>query len=330
MAGTEFYTGRRSKGFCYAVEPSYGVANSALTWAWPGYVEEFNADDDKQLMELSPMDGEDTRFVGEYLEQVPSYGGSLVMKMQHLRFLATLGLGTDTVTDTDLHTITPTPELPSFSFQVGHLHSTAPFTTQYTGAKIKKWEIQWPKGEYIKQSFDIVAQNVIKVSGTGKGYQASATPLKKYTQTAMPNRRSSGGIFIVNSVNIAPYVTSASFSCDNNLLIEPSLDADVGDLISEPICQTPTVEASLTVKMKESDLWDLWKSGASCGACTFGSQRSATDYFKIDFSNAKLSKANKPIKIGDGIVIQDLNFKIPSFVLTEKNGIVTDYDAVCA
>jgi hypothetical protein len=43
-----------------------------------------------------------------------------------------------------------------------------------------------------------------------------------------------------------------------------------------------------------------------------------------------LSKANKPIKIGDGIVIQDLNFKIPSFVLTEKNGIVTDYDAVCA
>jgi hypothetical protein len=330
MAGTEFYTGRRSKGFCYAVEPSYGTVNTATTWAWPGYVEEFNGDDDKQLMEISPMDGEDTRFVDEYIEQVPSYGGNLIMKMQHLRFLAVLGLGTDTVTETNLHTITPTVELPSFSFQVGHLHTTNPFTTQYTGAKIKKWGIQWPKGEFILQNFDIVAQNVVKVASTGKGYQTTATPLKKYTQTQMPNRRSSGGIFIVNSIDIAPYVTSASFSCDNNLSIEPSLDADVGDLISEPICQTPTVEASLTVRMKESDLWDLWKSGTNCGACTFGSQRSATDYFKINFSNAKMSKANKPIKIKEGVVIQDLNFKIPNFVLTEKNSIVTDYDAVCA
>lgn len=325
---TEFFLGRRSKGFCYAVEPSYGVANTANTWAWPGFVEEFTPSDSMQLAELTPMDGVDSRFVGEYIPQVPSYGGSLIMKIQHLRFLAALGVGTDTVTDANTHTITPTADIPSFSFQTGHLHTT-PFTKQYTGCKIKKWTIQFPKGDWLKQSFDIVAQNVTKVAGTGKDYQASVDSLKKYTQAVMANRRSSQSAFMINGENIAPYVTNATFSCDNNLLIEPSLDESTGDLIAEPIPQVPTVEASLSLKMKESDLWDLWKTGQSAGTCSYKSFKGASDYFQINFNGTMIENANEPIKISDGVVIQDINLKIASFGLIEKNSIETDYDTVC-
>lgn len=329
MGSSEFFLGRRSAGFAYAIEDvAYGTENTATTFAWPGYVEQFIASDEQVFADLTPMDGTDTRNVAEYFPQVPNISGTIRTKLQHGRMLAALGIGADVVTGSYTHTVDFIATLPSFSFQAGHLHSSAPFGKLYTGAMVKKWELNMPKGEFVTINYDIVAQNVVKDS-TFKAYQASVDTLKKYTSAQMNNYRSSQATITINNVDISAVSSGARLSCDNNLLIESVLDKDIGDFISEPIPQIPEIEAGLTVKMKDDDLWDLWKAGATVENCSCALTRGA-DSITFDFTGTKISRANEPIDIGQGVVIQDLVLKIPKLTMTEVNTLETDYDTVCA
>jgi hypothetical protein len=286
----EFFLGKRSAAFAYAVEPSYGTENAATTWAWPGYVENFAPSDDRPMVDLTPMDGTDARTVAEYYPEVPSFGGTLKTKLQYGRMLAVLGIGTDSMTGSDpyTHEVGIGTFLPSFCFQAGHLHSSAPFGKKYTGAMVKKWDLNFPQGGFVDLTYDIVAQNVVKIT-TFKDLQTSATPLKKYLSSSVRNYRASDATFTINNVDVSAVATQGRLSMDNHLRVDAALDASQGSY-----------------------------------ALTRGS-----DSITFDFTGTKISRANEPIDIGGGVVIQDVALRIPTMTMTEINTLGVDYDTVC-
>lgn len=321
--GTEFYLGNRSKCVIAMEAGDYGTVNPATNWGWPGYVEEITMNHRYVMEGLTPMDN-DTVTVAEYVAGLKEVGFTVKQKVQHLRMLA-LAMGKDTVTGSDpyTHTIEVAPTLPAIDIQAFNNHTSAPFGEQIVGGVCKKWDLGFPKGGYINLNTDWVGQDVSKITSV-KPYQAANLAQKKYTQSQMKNHKSAFSKFYINGVDWSPYVTQATLSGENDLLVEPSEDNDIGELINEPIPQIRKFNASMTVKMKESTLWDLWEAGAAVSNCYFQAFR-GTDFIKADFSGTMLQSANKPVQIGGGVVVQTLNMKIPDVVITEQNSIDQAY-----
>lgn len=320
--GLEYYLGNRSK--CnIAIEDTYGTANDATNWGWPGYVEEITTNHRVELQELTPMDNNNSR-VAEYVPGLKEVGFTIKQKVQHLRMLA-IAMGADTVTGTDpyTHAIADANTLPSICMQVFNNHSTNPFGEQIVGGMAKKWDLTFPKNGYVSLNTDWVGRDVSKITSV-KDYQSTVDSQKKYTQNALNNYKSAFSKFYINGVDWSPYVTQATLEGENNLLIEASEDNDVGELIAEPVPEIRKYQASLTVKMKESTLWDLWDAGNQVDDCYFQCFR-GTDYIKADFTGTMVEAANRPVQIGGGVVIQTLNMKIPKIDFTDYNEISTNY-----
>jgi hypothetical protein len=321
---TEYYTGNRSS-IAMALESTYGTVNSASTWSWlGGYVDEVTMSHSRNLEELTPMDN-DNLLVGEYYPGTLDVGFTIKQKLQHLRMLA-VALGSDSVTGSSpyTHAITKANTLPSFSLKALHNHSSAPSGSQIVGGMVKKWDLTFPKGDWINLSLDCVGQNVTKITSM-PSYQASVDSMKKYTNSSLTNFRSTNSEFVIDGVNWAPYIQQATLSGDNALLVDPTVDKSVGnELIAEPSPELGKFDASFTVKMKDSTLDDLWIAGEAVDNCYFKCYR-GTQYLKADFTGTMIESANAPFQIGGGVVVQTLNMKIPSVAFTDYNAIETDY-----
>ena len=321
MATTEFYLGRKSK-FLYAIENSYGVANPATTWSWGGFVQSFNSNDSQSLQRLDGMDGENRRLVGEYYPLVPQYGASIEIIPQHLR-MAYLAMGKEQHS-TGTHTLTVGEELPSFCIQAGHIHTTDTFGKQPVGCVFGSMNFNWNQGDFFRITGELRAQNISKITSF-KNYQTTNTAQKKYTSEQMRPFKGSDSKFFINNIDISPYVLQASIALDNDLDIVGSLDNADNGLIAEPVPQVQTQTATLTVKMKESDLWDLWKAGNTVNNCTFQLNRGVNDTVDFNLSGVKIEAANEPINVLEGIVIQELNLQMTELEIVEENSITTPY-----
>jgi len=330
MASTEYLLGRRSV-FNYAVEDvTYGVKNTAVTWAWPGPVEKITATDNQELYEFNPMDGVDARTVGEYYPKA-KFGGTMDMLVQHMRFpMLCMGM-TDAMTgaaDPYTHTFAQADVLQSMSFQAGHLHSSTNFGKEYTGIMCNKGDFNFAKGDWMRFTADFVAQNVAKITSY-KSYQAASESLKKYTLANIRPYRSSDLTLKINNVDISPYITQARLGFDNQLMVDEAMDTATGELIAEPAPQVQKWDAGITVKMKDSSLWDLFKAGATVSNCSF-KVTNGTNNITWTLSGVKMKSANEPIDITQGIVIQDIALNITSVAVVENAAINVDYDTVCA
>lgn len=321
------FLGRKSK-FLYAQESEYGTVNTASEWAWAGFVQSFSADDSQNLEPLNPMDGAGERTVGEHFPLVPTYGGSVELIPQHMRF-ASMGIGVDDYSG-GTHTISVGETLPSFDIQAGYVSNHEIFGKQYSGCKIGSVDFDWAQDDFFRVSCDFRAQDVEKIT-TFKDYQSSTDSLQKYTSTELPPYRCEYSTFVVGGEDVSPYVTSANVSVDNDLRIDPSLDAGDNGLISEPLPQIQTPTATLSLKMRESTLWDFWKEAENNDTTSFTvAKANGTDEANFDFSKAIIEAANSPINITEGIVVQEINISAATMTLTEDNDIETQYDTISA
>lgn len=327
MASTEYFLGRRSV-FNYAVEDSaYGTANTATTWAWPGLVQKWTDSDAQTLEPLNPMDGVDVNTVGEYYPMVPKYGGTMEMLLQHMRF-PMLCMGFTDSNATVTHTLTQADVMQSMGFQAGHLHNTTDFGKRYDGIMCMKGDFVFTKGDWMRFNADFVAQNATKIT-TFKSYQATETPLKKYTSAQIRPYKSSDLTLTINNVDISPYITQARLGFDNQLQVDEAMDNTVGEYIAQPAPQVKLWDAGFTFKASDSSQWDLFKAGATLTNCSF-KVTNGTESITWTLTGTKVEKVGVPIDITQGISIQDIALKIPSVGIVEVATSVTDYDTVCA
>jgi len=316
--------GRRS-GFNYAVESAFGTVNAATTWSWAGQVEKVSDDDKQNVQDISCMDGTvDVRTAHEFYAMTPEFGATVEGKLQHMRFPA-LGIGADAMSPAGTHIITPGNTLKSFSMQLKLGHTT-PYVRQWTGCMAKTVELNVSKGDWLRFSMGISAQKLTRIAAF-KSYQASADSLKKYTTTQMRPYRGSDMTTEINGIDISSFLTQLRFTIDNDLLVDASMDAAVGNYTSEPIPQVAKLSAAVTVKMKSYDLEDLFLAGTAIDDNLFKWTR-GTDSLSIGFDGALISKNGNAVDIGGGVVIQELALDIPTCTITDVNEIDTDYDTV--
>lgn len=322
---TEFYMGRRS-GFNYAVESTFGTANTANTWSWAGLVEKVSDDDKQNVQDISGMDGSvDVRTAHEYYAMTPEFGATVEGKLQHFRF-PSLGVGSDGMSVAGTHVFTPGNTLKTFDMQVKQGHSTKPYVRQYTGCMVKTMELNVSKGDWLRFALGISAQKLGRLTDF-KGYQTTVDSMKKYTPTQMRPYRGSDMATTLGGVDISAELTQLRFTIDNDLLVDASMDSDVGNYTAEPIPQIAKISAAVTVKMKNYDLEDLFLAGVAVDGSSFLWER-GEDSLEIEFDDALINKNGHAIDIGGGVVVQELAVDIPTCTITETNSIDTNYNTV--
>lgn len=326
---TEYFLGKRSYA-AIAKESVYGTVNTATNWAYPGKVQRFTPNDKQNYDPLGGMDTVDpTRIVNEYYPKVPTFGGTLETLIQHGRLMA-MGIGTDTVTGTGgsyTHTIAISNQLSSFDLDVGYHHGTMNFGKRYTGCKFDRTEVNFGKGDWIRLTQDFIAQKAAKITSF-KAYQTVVDSQKKYTTTQIRPYRSSDATFTINNVDVSADVTQARLTFNNQLQVDEAMNQSVGEFIAEPVPGIANINASLTLKMSKSALYDLYATGSKISNCSFKVTRGSNS-ITWAFGGTWLESANSEINIGDGIVIQECPILIgEGMTITEVNTIQTDYDTV--
>lgn len=318
----EYYLGKRTR-HSYALETTYGTANTAPTYSWMGLVQSITPTSKSEILAINSMDDDDTRNVSDYFETLRNYGGSVEFFVQHCRPIM-MAIGSDTMTGTYVHTLTEGKTLPSFTLNFGYAHGTD-HAIDYTGCIVNRLNIECAKGEFVKATMEFVAQN-----GTDhafRNYQTGAA-MKKYSTVGSGSIRPymySDASVTINGITYTP--DNIKMSINNNLLSEPVLDSSNDKRIAEPIPQLREYEASMTIKMATDNLYDLWETGAYIGTdpvITFA--RSASDKVVFTLEDAILESAISPFTISDGIVLVELPLKVKKIGIVETNNINKDYD----
>lgn len=322
----EYYLGKRSRHSFALENVTYGTVNTAANWSSLGVVQSIVPSSKSELLAINSMDTSDTRNVNDYYENLRTYGATVEFLLQHCRPLV-LAWGSDTFTvgSPDEHVITEANTLPSFGLNFGYGHATAPHAMDYSGCVVNKMDISCTKGEMLKCSAEIVAQD--GANHAVRGYQ-TGDGLKHYpitgTGAIMPYQYSDVGI----TINGTTYtdVQSLRMTINNNLLSEPVLDSGNDNRIAEPIPQLREYDASMTVKMSSVALNDLWELGtkiATDPVITF--QRGADDHVVFTLENATLESALHPFTVSEGMVVIELPMKVEKIAVVETNDLGTDY-----
>jgi len=321
------FLGKRT-AHSYALENvEYGTANTATKWSWLGIVQSITPNSRSEVLAINGMDSStDSRNVSDYIETLRTYGCTVEFLLQHCRPLI-LAWGSDTKAGSDpyTHTITETNTLPSFSLNFGYQHTTD-HAIDYTGCVVNRMDIACTKGEFVKCTAEIIAQN-----GTDhafRSYQTGAA-MKKYptvgTGSIRPYAYSDADI----TINGTTYedVDTVKMSINNNLLSEPVLDGTNDKRISEPIPQLREYEAAMTIRMSTDSLYDLWEDGVYIGTDpTITFQRSINDKVVFTLEDAQLESAISPFNISEGIVLVELPMKVKKISPVETNSLDVDYD----
>lgn len=321
----EYFIGKRTRA-AYALENvAYGTANVATNYSWAGIVQSIAPSSKSELMQVNSMDDDDTRNVSDYFETIRTYGASMEFLLQHCRPLM-LAWGTDTFNTGSpaTHTITEATTLESFSLNFGYQHGTADHAVDYLGCVVNKMDIACTKGEFVKCTAEIVAQD--SEDNDFRPYQ-SGVGLKKYPVTGVgaiiPYAYSDAAITI-NGVSYED-VQSVRMTINNNLLSEPTLDSANDKRIAEPVPQLREYDASMTVKMATDDLYDIWDGGAYMTDPVVAFARSVNDKVVFTLESAILESAISPLNITEGIVLVELPMKVKKITPVETNSIDVDY-----
>lgn len=320
----EFYLGKRTR-FSYAKEDTYGEV-PVSTSAW-GYipVESVTPSSKSDLVQINTLDSTDSRNVDNYFESLRRYGASVEGLVQHFRF-CTMAWGTgNDVYAVDTHTISETNDIQPFSMNFGYQHSTDPNVMEYTGCKINKLDFACTKGEFLKFTAEVVAQKAT----SGPAWKIPwdlGDGRKQYTMDELLPYHYSHASITLNNVEYCE-TDSIKLSINNNLLSEPVLCATNEKRISEQIPQLREYDASATIRMDDTALYDLWETGTTFTTdpiITFTRVRtSGTDVLTFTLVNTTLESAISPLKISEGIVLVELPMKVEQITVTEETNKVT-------
>lgn len=324
----EFYLGKRTQ-FTYAKEDTYGtVPVTEGTW---GYipVESVTPSSKSDLVQINTLDSTDSRNVDNYFESLRHYGASIEGLIQHFRF-CTMAWGKDNdVYAADIHTISETTDVQSFSMNFGYQHSTDPDIMEYAGCKINKLDFSCTKGEFLKFTAEVVAQKATSGPSWHIPYELGGGR-KQYTMDELLPYHYSHSDIELNNVTYCES-DSIKMSINNNLLSEPVLCSTNGKRISEQIPQLREYDASATIRMKTPALYDLWETGTTFTTdpvITFTRDRGSGDIDVLTFTltNTTLESAISPLKISEGIVLVELPMKVEQILVTEEtNKVIGTY-----
>jgi hypothetical protein len=324
---TEFYLGRRTQ-FSYAIEVgAYGTANPASTWAWLGQVQKVSPTDKFDIKELDAMDDVDTRNPTAHDVLVKRYGGTVSFLPQHMRHLVLpFGDNSDSKTGTTptTHTITATNTLPHFGMQVGYQH-TSPFGIRYDGAVANTYEIGSTKGDWVRSTIGFVAKTATKITSF-KSYQASATPLKKYTSAQVRPFRHSDVTATINNIDYSVALNQWRLTMDNQVVAEPHDE----DTISEPVPTLRKWTGSFDVNMSSSALWDLKELATKIANTTkiVIARSSGSDEVAFTFNDPTIEVLNPPFDVTQGLVNASLSVVATSISPIVKDSLDVDFDTV--
>ena len=326
----EMFLGKRTR-YSYARESAYGTAAPATTWSWIGIMQSLTPSSKSEVIPINTMDDVDSRNVSTYFETLRTIGFSMEFLLQHARPLV-FAWGSDSLASgaNEVHTITETNTLPSFSLNAGYQNvAIGDHATDFTGCVINRMDLTCTKGEFLKVTAEVIGQK--STDHAFRAYQASVVTMKKYpsigTGSILPYNYSHSDISI-NGIDY-PNVDTLKMSINNNLLAEPVLDSANTKRIAEPIPQVREYEAAFTVKMKSDDLYDLWDAGveiATDPTVTF--TRAAADNIVFTLVDCVLESAISPYNISEGVVLVELPMKVKQIIPVETNALAVDYDTV--
>lgn len=152
-----YYIGKRTRA-SFAKEGTYGTASTAGTYGWLGVVESVAPSSKSDIIQINAMDDSNSKDVNDYFETLRRYSFSTEFLLQHARPLY-FAWGADSLDSggaNEVHTITGTNTLPSFTFQAGYNAATSHVLT-YAGCMINKLDISCTKGEFMKCVVEVVA-----------------------------------------------------------------------------------------------------------------------------------------------------------------------------
>lgn len=323
---TEFFLGKRT--YCsYAKETTYGDAASPASnrYSWPGLVQSITMNSKSDIMAINSMSDTETRNISDYIETLRHYGLTLDFFVQHCRPLM-FAFGSDTYSSGSpcTHLLTNENILPSFTLNFGYKH-TPDHALDYIGCVVNQMNLSCSKGEFLKCSMEIIAQN--GEDSTFRNYQTGDAK-KKYPAVGTNSIRPFAYSDVEVTINNETYtqVDSIKMAINNNLLAEPTLNNDANLRIAQPIPQLREFNASMTIKMDSDDLYDLWETGSYAGTDpTITFQRSINDKVIFTLEDAILESAISPFNISDGIVLVELPFKVKNIKVEEINNLSVNY-----
>ena len=316
----EYYIGKRSR-FTYAKEVTYATAPGSSAW---GYIpaQTVTPTSKSDIEAINVIDSSPTRDVSSYFETLRTYGATVDGLIQHFGF-CTLAWGTDDHIGST-HTITPATNIPSFSMNFGYDSSSGnDHIMELLGGKINKLDISCTKGEFLKFSAEIVAQKGA-TTPSWRSPSAGSDVTQFYTSIAMPAYHYSGSDVEINGTTYCN-TESIKLSINNNLHSEPVLCSTNGKRISESVPQIREYDASVTIRMKEPDLYDLWEDDAYLPNDTTFTFTSGSRILTFTLNNVRIESAISPLNISEGIVLVELPMKCTSIGVTEVNTLSGDY-----
>ena len=314
----EYYIGKRSR-FAYGKETTYGTA--ATSWGFIP-IESITPSSKSNLEAINTLDETSTRNVSDYFESLRTYGASVEGLIQHFGFCM-LAWGEDNYSSN--HVITETTDLTSFSMNFGYDKASVYGTDhiiEQTGCKINKLDISCTKGEFLKFSAEVVAQD----GSTPTSFRSwdSGAAKRFYSITDMTPYHYSGSTITINGNEYCDADT-VKLSINNNLLSEPTLCATNGKRISEQIPQLREYEASATIRMDETDLYDLWEDDLYLPNPTTFEFEMGSNTLTFTLNDVRLESAISPLKLSEGIVLVEIPMKCTSIGVVEENSIGAEY-----
>ena len=319
----EYYLGKRSR-FAYGKEITYGTAPGSSAWSYIP-IQDMTPTSKSNIEQINTLDdvvgGAITRNVTDYFETLRTYGSSVEGLIQHFAFCM-LAWGEDNYSAPN-HVITETADLQSFSMNFGHDRSSDPHIIEQTGCKINKLDISCTKGEFLKFTAEVVAQDGSTPSSfrtwdpTGaakKYYSILDTPPYHYSDSTI----TIGGDVYCDS-------DSVKLSINNNLLSEPTLCTTPGKRIAESIPQLREYDASATIRMDETALYDLWEVDDYISGDNIFEFEHGNRTLTFTLNDVRLESAISPLKISEGLVLVELPMKCKSISVTEENLIGAEY-----
>ena len=320
----EYYLGKRSR-FAYGKEGTYGTAPAASAWGFVP-IQTVTPSSKSNIEQINTLDAtglvaSTTRNVSDYFESLRTYGATVEGLIQHFAFCM-LAWGEDNYSSPN-HVITETNDLQSFSMNFGHDRSSTPHVIEQTGCKINKLDISCTKGEFLKFSAEVVSQK----GTTPSSFRAwnTTVPNRRYYSTIDMTPYHYSGSTITIGGNEYCDTDSIKLSINNNLLNEPTLCATNGKRIAESVPQLREYDASVTVRMDETTLYDLWEQDQYVSGVTRFEFEMGTNTLTFTLNDVRLESAISPLKISEGIVLVEIPMKCTSISVNEENLIGAEY-----
>lgn len=314
----EYYIGKRSR-FAFGKEASYGEAPGDSAWSYT-IVDSISPTSKSEMEGINVLDSTITRNVSGYFEHLRTYGATVTGLIQHFGFCS-VAWGTDSYGG-GTHTIGEGDDIPSFSMNYGSEHGTTDHIVEITGNKVNTLKLSCDKKDFLKFDAEIMGQTAASDPSWREHY--TSVDKKYYSINDLPPYHYSGCVVTLGGVSYCE-TEKIDININNNLFGEPTLCAANGKRINEPVPQIREYTAEVTLRMRNTALYDLWETGEAISGANTITFTSGARVLTFTLHGAYLESAIAPLKLSEGVVMVTLPFKCEQILVTEDNSINTSY-----